>query len=128
MKKVFFVAILSLVSIVCVATTTAQTTSHTSQSSVTAKVAGINEDIRFETNTLVAIYNLMPQKVKSLCRESYKQIATQVEESNGESISYEGVTITPIRTANGIDLQFSYGGHTLVLKNYTKTEFDNIFK
>jgi hypothetical protein len=37
------------------------------------------------------------------------------------------VAITPVKTATGIDLKFSYGGHTLVVENYTKAEFDKIF-
>ena len=49
------------------------------------------------------------------------------EKNRSKSITYEGVRITPIKNANGIDLKFSYGGHTVVVKNYTKSEFDGIF-
>ena len=129
MRKIFFAAILSLVTVLCVSATVAEFHNADSMdldSSVTATIAGDDEEIDFETKTLVAIYNLMPQKVKDLCTASYKDIAPRIEKS-GKGFSYEGVTITPIRTANGTDLKFSCQGHSLVVKNYTKAEFDKIF-
>ena len=128
MKKVFFIAIISLVSVFCIAATTADanaTTNYTS--SVTANIAGVDEEIDFDTKTLVAIYNLMPQKVKELCVSSYRAIAPRVERSVGKRFTFEGVAITPIQTTEGINLKFSCGGHTLVVENYTKAEFDRIF-
>jgi hypothetical protein len=76
---------------------------------------------------LVAIYNLMPQKVKKLCASSYKSIAPRIETCAGKRFVYEGVAITPTKTANGMSLKFSYGGHTVTVENYTKAEFDKIF-
>lgn len=128
MKKVFFIAIISLVSVFCIAATTADATDTTNYtSSVTANIAGVDEEIDFDTKTLVAIYNLMPQKVKQLCVSSYKTIAQRVERSVGKRFIFEGVAITPIQTTEGINLKFSCGGHTLVVENYTKAEFDRIF-
>jgi hypothetical protein len=69
----------------------------------------------------------MPQKVKKLCVSSYKSIAPRIEKSVDKRFVFEGVAITPVKTATGIDLKFSYGGHTLVVENYTKAEFDKIF-
>ena len=127
MKKIFFAAIISLVSVICVSATVADHNSaEPYSSSITATVAGMNEGIDFDTKTVVAIYNLMPQKIKDLCISSYEDIAPRIEKS-GKGFSYEGVTITPIRTANGTDLKFSCQGHSLVVKNYTKAEFDKIF-
>lgn len=127
MKKIFFAAIISLVSVLCVSATVADHNSADPySSSITATVAGMNEGIDFDTKTVVAIYNLMPQKIKDLCISSYEDIAPRIEKS-GKGFSYEGVTITPIRTANGTDLKFSCQGHSLVVKNYTKAEFDKIF-
>lgn len=127
MKRVFFIAIISLVSVFCVAATTADVTATTNYtSSITAKIAAVDEEIDFDTKTLVAIYNLMPQKIKDLCVESYKDIAPRIEKS-GKGFTYEGVAITPIQTTEGINLKFSCGGHTLVVENYTKAEFDRIF-
>ena len=127
MKKIFFAAIISLVSVLCVSATVADHNSADPySSSITATVAGMNEGIDFDTKTVVAIYNLMPQKIKDLCISSYEDIAPRIEKS-GKGFSYEGVTITPIRTANCTDLKFSCQGHTLVVKNYTKAEFDKIF-
>jgi hypothetical protein len=94
-------------------------------SSVTATIAGDNEEIDFETKTLVAIYNLMPQKVKDLCTASYKDIAPRIEKS--KPFTYQGVRITPIVTEDGTDLKFSCNGHIVVVENYTKAEFDAIF-
>ena len=127
MKKIFFIAILSLVSMFSVAAPVAETTTSTKKSSVTARISGVEESIDLDTKTLVSIYNLMPQKVKRLCVSSYKSIAPRIEKSIGKRFVFEGVTITPIKTANGINLEFSYGGHTLVVENYTKAEFDRIF-
>ena len=127
MKKIFFIAILSLVSMFSVAAPVTETTTSTKKSSVTARISGVEESIDLDTKTLVSIYNLMPQKVKKLCLGSYKSIAPRVEKSIGKRFVFEGVTITPIKTANGINLEFSYGGHTLVVENYTKAEFDRIF-
>lgn len=129
MKKIFLVAIISLVSIVCVSATVSNSTtlSGENSSSVTATVAGMDESIDFDTKTLVAVYNLMPQKVKKLCVASYKDIAPRIEKSGSKSFTYSGVRITPIKNATGVDLKFSYNGHTIVVKNYTKSEFDSIF-
>lgn len=127
MKKIFFIAILSLVSMFSVAAPATDATTSTEKSSVTARISGVDEDIDFDTKTLVAIYNLMPQKVKKLCVSSYKSIAPRIEKSVGKRFVFEGVAITPVKTATGINLEFSNGGHTLVVENYTKAEFDKVF-
>ena len=127
MKKIFFIAILSLVSMFSVAAPVTETTTSTKKSSVTARISGVEESIDLDTKTLVSIYNLMPQKVKKLCLGSYKSIAPRVEKSVGKRFVYEGVVITPIKTADGVDLKFSYGGHTVIVENYTKAEVDRIF-
>ena len=127
MKKIFFIAILSLVSMFSLTAHATDVTTSTEKSSVTARISGVDEDIDFDTRTLVAIYNLMPQKVKKLCVGSYKSIAPRIEKSVGKRFVFEGVAITPVKTATGIDLKFSYGGHSLVVENYTKAEFDKIF-
>lgn len=130
MKKLFVFAILSLVSVSgfnANASTSTKPVSKGYSSSVTANIAGVDEEIDFDTKTLVAIYNLMPQKVKELCVSSYKTIAPRVERSVGKRFTFEGVAITPIETTEGINLKFSCGGHTLVVENYTKAEFDRIF-
>lgn len=127
MKKIFLIAILSLVSVFCATATTIDETSSAKKSSVTAKISGVDEVINLDTNTLGAIYNLMPQNVKKLCLSSYKSIAPRIEKSAGKRFVYEGVTITPVKTAGKISLKFSYKGHSLVVENYTKAEFDKIF-
>lgn len=127
MKKIFLIAILSLVSMFCATATTIDETSSAKKSSVTAKISGVDEVINLDTNTLGAIYNLMPQNVKKLCLSSYKSIAPRIEKSAGKRFVYEGVTITPVKTAGNISLKFSYKGHSLVVENYTKAEFDKIF-
>jgi hypothetical protein len=96
-------------------------------SSVTATIAGSDESIDFDTKTLVTIYNLMPQKVKDLCVASYKDIAPRIEAAGTKGFTYQGVAIRPIKTDDGIDLRFSYDGHTIVVENYTRSEFDSIF-
>ena len=127
MKNIFFIAILSLISMFSVAAPATDVTTSTEKSSVTARISGVDEDIDFDTKTLVAIYNLMPQKVKKLCVSSYKSIAPRIEKSVGKRFVFEGVAITPVKTATGINLEFSYGGHSLVVENYTKAEFDKVF-
>lgn len=128
MKKFFFAAIISLVTVLFVSATVAEVNAGDNySSSVTATVAGVNEEIDFDTRTLVAIYSLMPQKVKELCTASYKEIAPRIEKSGNNCFTYEGVKIVPVKTANGIDLKFSCQGHSLVVKDYTKSEFDRIF-
>lgn len=128
MRKIFFAAILSLVTVLCVSATVAEVTNADSMdyaSSVTATIAGDCEGIDFETKTLVVIYNLMPQKVKDLCVASYKDIAPRIEKS--KAFTYQGVRITPIQTEEGTDLKFSCNGHTVVVENYSRSEFDAIF-
>lgn len=128
MRKIFFAAILSLVTVLCVSATVAEVTNADSMdyaSSVTATIAGDGEGIDFETKTLVVIYNLMPQKVKELCVASYKDIAPRIEKS--KAFTYQGVRITPIQTEEGTDLKFSCNGHTVVVENYSRSEFDAIF-
>ena len=128
MKKIFFAAIISLVTVLCVSATVADVNSADNySSSVTATIAGVAEDVDFDTKTLVVIYNLMPQKVKDLCISSYKDIAPRIEMSGSNGFTYEGVKIVPVKTTNGTDLKFSCNGHSIVVKNYTKAEFDVIF-
>ena len=127
MKKILFIAILSLVSMFSTATPATDATTSPKSSSVTASISGAGEAIDFDTKTLVTIYNLMPQKIKRLCVSSYKSIAPRIEKSVGRRFVYEGVAITPVKTADGINLKFSYGGHTIVVENYTKAEFDKVF-
>lgn len=128
MKKIFFAAIISLVTVLCVSATVAEINSDDKYlSSVTATVSGMNEGIDFDTKTLVVIYNLMPQKIKDLCTASYKDIAPRIEKSGSNGFTYEGVKILPIKTTDGTDLKFSCQGHTVVVENYTKAEFDAIF-
>ena len=127
MKKTIFIAIFSLVSVFSVTAATTDTTAAGKKSTVTARLSGVDEEINFDTKTLAAIYNLMPQKVKALCTSSYKSIAPRIEKSVGKHFIYQGVTISPIKTANGINLKFNYGGHSIIVENYTKAEFDKIF-
>ncbi len=127
MKKIIFIAIFSLVSVFSVTAATTDTTAAGKKSTVTARLSGVDEEINFDTKTLAAIYNLMPQKVKALCTSSYKSIAPRIEKSVGKHFIYQGVTVSPIKTANGIDLKFNYGGHSIIVENYTKAEFDKIF-
>ena len=128
MKKIFFAAIISLVSVLCVSATVADHNSADPySSSITATVAGMNEGIDFDTKTVVAIYNLMPQKIKDLCVSGYEDIAPRIEKSGSNGFTYEGVKIVPIKTAGGTNLKFSCQGHSLVVENYTKAEFDKIF-
>ena len=128
MRKIIFAAILSLVTVLCVSATVAEINNANSidyASSVTATIAGDGEEIDFDTKTLVVIYNLMPQRVKDLCTASYKAIAPRIEKS--KPFTYQGVRITPVVTEDGTDLKFSCNGHTVVVENYTKAEFDAIF-
>lgn len=128
MRKIIFAAILSLVTVLCVSATVAEINNANSidyASSVTATIAGDGEEIDFDTKTLVVIYNLMPQRVKDLCTASYKDIAPRIEKS--KPFIYQGVRITPVVTEDGTDLKFSCNGHTVVVENYTKAEFDAIF-
>lgn len=128
MKKIFFAAIISLITVLCVSATVADINAGDNYlSSVTAAIVGVDEDIDFDTKTLVVIYNLMPQKVKDLCVSSYKDIAPKIEMSGSNGFTYEGVKIVPVKTTNGTDLKFSCNGHSIVVKNYTKAEFDAIF-
>ena len=126
MKKIIFAAIISLITVLCVSATVANIPAEDFSSTITATIAGSDENIDFDTKTLVTIYNLMPQKVKDLCVASYKDIAPMIEKS-GRRFTYYGVTITPIRSDNDMDLKFSYCGHTILVKNYTRQEFDNVF-
>ena len=127
MKKLIFAAIISLFTVFCVSATVASIPADNFTSSVTATIAGGDEDIDLDTRTLVTIYNLMPQKVKDLCYASYRDIAPRVEQSGSTGFVYEGVSIVPVRTDDGIDLEFKAQGHKIVVKNYTRQEFDSIF-
>ena len=131
MKKFFFVAAIALVSLFCISANAESTEAAPVEnyvSSVTATFAGMDGDIDFETSKLVLAYNLMPQKVKDLCVDSYKNIAPRIEKNGMRSFRYQGVTITPMKNSNGgTDLKFSYQGHTLVVNNYSRMEFDAIF-
>lgn len=127
MKKIIFVAIFSLVSMFCVAAPAAEVSTTENKSTVTAIIPGVDEEISFGIKTLATIYTLMPQKVKKLCVSCYKSIAPRIETSIGKRFVYEGVSITPTRTANGISLKFSYKGHSVIVDNYTKAEFDKFF-
>ena len=127
MKKIFFAAIISLITVLCVSATVASIPADNFSSSVTATIAGSDEGIDFDTKTLVTFYNLMPQKVKDLCVASYKDVAPRIEAAGTKAFIYQGVSIRPIKTDDGVDLKFTCGGHTILVENYTRTEFDSIF-
>ena len=127
MKKIFFAAIISLITVLCVSATVASIPADNFSSSVTATIAGSDEGIDFDTKTLVTIYNLMPQRVKDLCVASYKDVAPRIETAGTKAFTYQGVTIRPIKTDDGVDLKFTCGGHTILVENYTRSEFDSIF-
>ena len=127
MKKIFFAAIISLITVLCVSATVASIPADNFSSSVTATIAGSDEGIDFDTKTLVTIYNLMPQKVKDLCVASYTDVAPRIEAAGTKAFTYQGVTIRPIKTDDGVDLKFTCGGHTILVENYTRSEFDSIF-
>lgn len=127
MKKIFFAAIISLITVLCVSATVASIPAGNFSSSVTARIAGSDEGIDFDTKTLVTIYNLMPQKVKDLCVASYKDVAPRIDAAGTKAFTYQGVTIRPIKTDDGVNLKFSCGGHSIVVENYTRSEFDSIF-
>ena len=127
MKKIFFAAIISLITVLCVSATVASIPADNFSSSVTATIAGSDEGIDFDTKTLVTIYNLMPQKVKDLRVASYKDVAPRIEAAGTKAFTYQGVTIRPIKTDDGVDLKFTCGGHTILVENYTRSEFDLIF-
>ena len=127
MKKIFFAAIISLITVLCVSATVASIPADNFSSSVTATIAGSDEGIDFDTKTLVTIYNLMPQKVKDLCVASYKDVAPRIEAAGTKAFTYQGVSIRPIKTDDGVDLKFTCGGHTILVENYTRSEFDSIF-
>ena len=127
MKKLFFIAALSLVAVFSISATVVESnTTDSYASSVTASISGLGEDIDFDTATLATIYNLMPQRVKELCEDSYADISSRIERS-GKSFTYAGVKITPIKSDGTTNLKFSYAGHSVVVENYTKAEFDKIF-
>lgn len=127
MKKIFFAAIVSLVTVLCVSATVASIPADNFSSSVTATIAGSDEGIDFDTKTLVTIYNLMPQKIKDLCVASYRDVAPRIEAAGTETFTYQGVAIRPIKTYDGVDIKFTCGGHTVIVENYTRSEFDSIF-
>ncbi|MBO7321354.1 MAG: hypothetical protein J6S16_01545 [Bacteroidales bacterium] len=127
MKKIIFAAIISLITVLCVSATVANTPEDNFSSSITATIAGVDEGIDVDIRTLVTIYNLLPQKVKDLCVASYKDIALRIDASGSKGFSYAGVSIRLISKDTGDDLKFSCGGHSIVVKNYTRPEFDTIF-
>ena len=127
MKKLFFIAALSLVTVFGISAIIVESsTTDSYTSSVTASISGLGEDIDFDTATLATIYNLMPQRVKELCVDNYADISSRIERS-GNSFTYAGVKITPIKSDGTTNLKFSYAGHSVVVENYTKAEFDKIF-
>mgnify|MGYP003288128412 CR=1 FL=1 len=128
MRKIFFAAIISLVTVICVSSTIAEVNAADNySSSVTANIAGVAGDVDFDTRTLVIIYNMMPQNLKDLCIASYKDIAPKIEKSGSKSFTYQGVRITPIVSEEGTDLKFTFSGHSILVENYSKAEFDAIF-
>ena len=127
MKKLFFIATLSLVAVFGISATVVESsTTGSYTSSVTASISGLGEDIDFDTATLATIYNLMPQRVKELCVDSYADISSRIERS-GKSFTYAGVKITTIKSDGTTNLKFCYDGHSVIVENYTKAEFDKIF-
>ena len=128
MRKIFFAAIISLVTFICVSATIAEVNAADNySSSVTANIAGVAGDVDFDTRTLVIIYNMMPQNLKDLCIASYKDIAPKIEKSGSRSFTYQGVRITPIVSEEGTDLKFTFSGHSILVEKYSKAEFDAIF-
>lgn len=124
MKRFFFIAALATVTVFGIAATV--TPSEEYRSSVTANISGLGKSIEFDTKTLVAIYTLLPADVQKMCVDSYADISSRLENSD-RSFTYAGVKITPTQDEGDRDLCFTYGGHKVVVEDYTKAEFDKIF-
>lgn len=124
MKRFFFIAALATVTVFGIAATV--TPSEEYRSYVTANISGLGKSIEFDTKTLVAIYNLLPADVQKMCVDSYADISSHLENSD-RSFTYAGVKITPTQDEGDRDLCFTYGGHKVVVEDYTKAEFDKIF-
>lgn len=124
MKRFFFIAALATVTVFGIAATV--TPSEEYRSFVTANISGLGKSIEFDTKTLVAIYNLLPADVQKMCVDSYVDISSRLENSD-RSFTYAGVKITPTQDEGDRDLCFTYGGHKVVVEDYTKAEFDKIF-
>lgn len=124
MKRFFFIAALATVTVFGIAATV--TPSEEYRSYVTANISGLGKSIEFDTKTLVAIYNLLPADVQKMCVDSYADISSRLENSD-RSFTYAGVKITPTQDEGDRDLCFTYGGHKVVVEDYTKAEFDKIF-
>ena len=124
MKRFFFIAALATVTLFGIAATVTPSAEY--RSSVTANISGLGKSIEFDTKTLVAIYNLLPADVQKMCVDSYADISSRLENSD-RSFTYAGVKITPTQDEGDRDLCFTYGGHKVVVEDYTKAEFDKIF-
>lgn len=134
MKKFFLSVIASLMTVLSFATVNAndfenQTDASTSAygSSVTVKIAGINNEFNFKTATLSTIFNLMPGDFKGLCIDAYKQVSSRLGSANGTTFYYSGVKIIETKTQEGYNLEFNYQGHKLTVHNYSNSEFNKFF-
>jgi hypothetical protein len=78
--------------------------------------------------TLTAIYKLMPQSVKDMCVASYKDISPRLEKSGECSFNYQGVRISKIVAGDApVKVKFSYQGHHIIVNDYSKEVYDEIF-
>ncbi|MCQ2146296.1 MAG: hypothetical protein MJZ16_02140 [Bacteroidales bacterium] len=72
-----------------------------------------------------AIYNLLPEDIKSQCSKEYSHLSQKCR--NSKNFIYQGVKIKASSSSNLVTIEFSYKGYCLKVKNTTWDHLDKLF-
>ena len=72
-----------------------------------------------------AIYSLLPEEVKAVCRDEFKKVSSKCAEKS--SFTYQGVKVSTTGHEGLVDVTFTYAGSNFRVKNATWESLGNFF-
>lgn len=126
MKKIFFAAAVSLVTVFCVSATVFNNSSSDETTSVSQSNAEIEYSISETINgsmplaRFTTIYNLLPADIQKAMRESYKSISAKKK----SQFYYCGVLVKHYNDT----WEFHHSGCSIIVRNASEEELDEIFE
>ncbi len=71
------------------------------------------------------IFNLMPQEIKSVCRDEFRTVSAKCARKS--DFTYQGVRIRTTPHDGLVDVSFTYAGYRLTVKNATWERMKEFF-
>lgn len=126
MKKIFKVSVAALAALMLTTVLVSATVAATADKKVEfscSSMPGLNCSMAL--SQVEAIFGLLPQEIKTVCRSEYAAISGKCRDS--ASFAHEGVKVSSSGHDGLVDLELSSYGCTLRVYNATWAELNAIF-